>query len=109
MSPVVHCVFCKIRADVSADALNTVMDALMALRTEIPGILSARHGVNIDLEKKSQGYTHGFLMQFSDRDALKAYHTHPAHKRAGSSLVEICEDGAEGIMVFDVELPPHSL
>jgi hypothetical protein len=84
--------------------LESVMSELMALQGKVAGITSAQHGPNIDLELKSEGFTHGFTMAFDSREALETYHTHPAHQAAGARLVAICENGGEGIMVFDLDI-----
>lgn len=98
-----HCVFCKIDAGVPASRLAAVMADLMALQDQIAGITRAQHGPNLDLELMSQGFTHGFTMDFESRAALLAYHDHPAHRAAGGQLVDICEGGVQGIMVFDLD------
>lgn len=101
---ILHTVFCAIKSDVSADDLDAVKSQLAALSICCDGFLSFEFGPNIDLERKSQGYSHGFLVRFEDRKALKQYAVHPDHQAAGAALVALCEGGADGILVFDLEV-----
>ena len=57
----------------------------------------------LDLEKKSQGFNHGFVMRFESRAALEAYATHPAHLAASRELLAICDGGAAGVVVYDLQ------
>ena len=101
---IVHAVFCAIRPEISADAIARVLRALDALKEQCAGLVSLESGLNIDLEQKSQGYSHGFLMRFETRDALEAYAVHRAHIAVAGELVALCVGGAEGIMVFDLDI-----
>jgi len=101
---VLHAVFFKVRAAVSEHETRRVLAALAALQGKIDGLIAVDTGPNIDLESKSPGYSHGFVMRFETRAALEAYATHPAHLAAATALVAICEGGAEGITVFDLAL-----
>lgn len=100
---VVHAVFCAIRDDVPEAEIARVFAGLEALVGVVEGLTSYEGGPNIDLEKKSQRFTHGFVMRFESREAVAAYATHPAHVAAGGALKAICEGGADGIMVFDLD------
>jgi hypothetical protein len=101
---ILHTVFCAIKPDVSADDLDAVKLQLAALSTCCEGFLSFDFGPNIDLERKSQGYSHGFLVRFTDRNALEQYAVHPDHQTAGAALIALCEGGADGILVFDLDV-----
>jgi hypothetical protein len=101
---VLHAVFCAIKLDVSVSDLSDVKAQLTALSTCCDGILSFEFGPNIDLEHKSQGYSHGFFVRFADRGALERYAVHPDHQAAGAALVALCEGGADGILVFDLDV-----
>lgn len=101
---ILHSVYCAIRDDVSPRALAEVMAQLAALKDVCAGLLSFEAGPNIDLEQKSQDYTHGFVMRFESQEALEAYARHPAHIEAGTNLVMLCAGGGDGIMVFDLEI-----
>ena len=83
--------------------MTRVFAALGALRGRVPGLVSFEAGPNLDLEKKSQGFSHGFVMRFESRAALEAYATHPAHLAASRELLAICDGGAAGVMVYDLQ------
>lgn len=51
---------------------------IRALQGQIPGLLNTWVGENIS--PGSQGYELGGVMQFSDREALDAYSSDPAHQ-----------------------------
>jgi hypothetical protein len=59
------------------------------LQGHIPGLLNTWVGPNIS--PRSQGYELGGVMQFSDRAALDAYSTHPAHQKALAFLLPLIE------------------
>ncbi|MBU2866478.1 Dabb family protein [Pacificibacter marinus] len=99
---IIHSVYCAIQAKTSEEERDAVFAQLSALVPVCDGLLSFQVGPNIDLEHKSQKFTHGFVMTFEDQAALEAYAVHPAHKAAGGALVAICDGGGEGIMVFDL-------
>jgi hypothetical protein len=98
-----HCVFCAIRPDAPPGGLAAVMADLAALQGEVDGFLDFCHGPNRDFEAKSPGHGYGFVIAFRDRAAHLAYDAHPRHKDAGARLVALCDDGAQGIVVYDLE------
>jgi len=98
-----HCVYCAIPASVDPVEQDSVFQALAAIMSLVDGFESFACGPNRDYENKSAGYTWGFAATFRDRAALAAYDAHPAHKAAGGRLVDLCDGGGDGIMVFDLE------
>jgi len=62
---------------------------IRGLQGQIPGLLNTWVGTNIS--PRSQGYELGGVMQFSDRAALEAYSTHPAHQRVLAFLQPLIE------------------
>jgi hypothetical protein len=99
-----HCVFFSPRADVPDAQIDEVMHRLESLKSQVDGMLGFRSGPNRDYENKSSRYAHGFVCTFSDRNAHLNYERHPVHAAAGRDLVALCEDGYEGIVVFDLEV-----
>ena len=59
------------------------------LQGQVPGLLNTWVGTNIS--PRSQGYELGGVMQFSDRAALDAYTTHPAHQEVLAFLRPLIE------------------
>jgi Stress responsive A/B Barrel Domain len=98
-----HCVFCEIRPDAAAEALDSVFERLGSLLAVVDGMTDFRSGPNRDFENKSGRYNFGFICTFRDREAHLAYERHPVHAAAGGDLVGLCAGGYDGIMVYDLE------
>lgn len=99
-----HCVFLSFEAHHSAEARADVLSSLEAIKSALPGMLGYTFGPNRDYEQKSQGFSDGFIVTFKDRAALADYAAHPLHQAFGAKLVSMCNGGADGIMVFDLEV-----
>lgn len=99
-----HAVYCRLRADVSEAEVADVMQALSDLRDVIDGMTGFEWGPNRDFEGKSAGFDVGFVCTFEDAAAHARYLPHPDHKAAGARLLALCDGGADGIMVFDLEV-----
>ena len=99
-----HCVFVNFRKDISVDARLEAFQQLACLQEKITGMESFQFGPNLDFEKKSQDYSDGFIVTFTNPQALEEYAKHPDHVRAGGHLVSLCEGGRDGIMVFDLDV-----
>ncbi len=100
---ILHCVFCHLRDDVSDTELSGILTELASFSASLDGVLSFEFGPNRDFENKSADFRYGFVIRFTDADALATYADHPTHKALGSRLRDLCEGGAEGIVVFDLE------
>lgn len=98
-----HIVMLELAADAQADELAAVMDGLAALSSDIPGWIGFAHGPNRDFEGKSARYPYGFTCDFTDADALHRYAGDARHQALGARLVGLCEGGAAGIMVIDLD------
>jgi hypothetical protein len=99
-----HCVFCQIRPENPAARVEDILSRLASLLGLVEGMEDFRAGPNRDYEGKSAAYGMGFICRFRDREALRAYDLHPAHRAAGADLVAVCQGGADGITVFDLEI-----
>ena len=81
-----HVVVFRFKPDASPAKIRQVTDAFAALKNQIPGILAFEHGVNDSPEKLDQGFTHVYLLTFTNAAARDAYLPHPAHKAFGALL-----------------------
>lgn len=99
-----HCVFLNFRDDITEDDKQKHYAQLAALKDIIPGQVADHYGPSASPESMERGFTDGFIMDFSDADARNAYLVHPEHKKAGAALAGACKDGANGILVFDLEI-----
>ena len=70
----------------------------------LDGVLSFEAGPNRDFEGKSPNYSDGFVICFTIRGALTRYAEHPEHLALGAKLCTICEGGADGIILFDLDV-----
>ena len=76
-----HVVIFKFKESSSKKSVDSVVNAFIALKDKIAVIKSFEWGVNVSPEHFDQGFTHCFVVTFSnteDRDNI--YQKHPAHK-----------------------------
>lgn len=74
---------------VTAEQRAESIKIIRAMQGEIPGLLSVWVGENFS--PRSQGYALGGVMQFTDRAALEAYNSHPAHQKVLAFLRPLIE------------------
>ncbi len=98
-----HCVMLHLRDDADLSELQTVFDALGALVDRLEGCSDFVAGPNRDYEGKSADYAFGFTLDADTETALAAYAAHPEHQALGARLVAQCQNGARGIVVYDIE------
>ncbi|SFS20425.1 Dabb family protein [Yoonia litorea] len=98
-----HIVMLDLPADHDSAELANVMAGLGALMHEIDGFLAFAHGPNRDFEGKSPDCAYAFVCTFADAAAVSAYHRDPTHQALGARLVALCQGGADGITVVDME------
>ncbi|WP_299300936.1 Dabb family protein [uncultured Litoreibacter sp.] len=101
---ILHSVYLRLPQGTDRTELETVMTGLKQLCKDMVGCTGFQHGPNRDFEGKSHGYPYGFIAQFRDRDALATYAENPEHKALGGRLVSLCDGGADGIVVYDIEV-----
>ena len=87
--PVRHVVVFKYKATATPDQIRQVTQAFAALQQSIPGITAFEHGVNNSPENKNLGYTHVYLMTFTDAAARDTYLPHPEHRKFGQLLGQL--------------------
>lgn len=81
-----HVVVFKYKSTATADQIEQVTTAFKALKGKIPGIVSFEYGINNSPEKLNKGFTHVYLLTFTDAAARDAYLPHPEHKKFGELL-----------------------
>ncbi|MGL1920999.1 MAG: Dabb family protein [Hyphomicrobiales bacterium] len=103
MAKIKHCVYLQMKpAYGQADWLE-VFQKLADLQPIMPGFLSIEFGKNLDCENKSECNV-GFIIDFTDIQALENYANHPEHQKIGAQLVEMTVGGADAIMVYDLSI-----
>ena len=101
---ILHSVYCNIRDDVSGTEVTRIFAKLAALCGEIDGVIAFEYGPNRDFEKKSEAYSDGFVIRFESQHALEDYVKHPIHVQLGRQLCDLCVGGADGLIVFDLDV-----
>jgi hypothetical protein len=81
-----------------------ISEALQALQSKIPGVVSISIGENSSPEGLQRGNTHGFSVDFVDAAARDAYLPHPEHQKVGAMIVAAAEGGVDGVTVVDWEV-----
>jgi hypothetical protein len=85
-TPVKHVVVFKYKPTATAAQIEEVTTAFKALKDKIPGIVSFEYGTNNSPENLNKGFTHVYLLTFTDASARDAYLPHPEHKKFGELL-----------------------
>ena len=102
-SQVRHVVVFKYKADATPEQIQRITTAFAALQDQIPGVVSFEHGVNHSPEGLNKGFTHVYLLTFTDAKARDAYLPHPRHQEFGKLLQSsgILDD----VFVVDYDVP----
>ena len=77
----------------------------MTLCDALPNVLSIGTGPNVSPEGLGQGFDDGFVIDFVDEAARDAYLRDETHRAIGEDLIALLEGGAEGLVVFDLDMP----
>lgn len=101
---ILHCVYLQLSEGYDHIELASVMSGLSDLCDDLSGCQGLKHGANVDLENKSPSFPYGFVATFDTTKALAAYALHPTHKALGARLCALCDGGAAGIIVYDLEV-----
>ena len=81
-----HVVVFKYKPTATPGQIEQVTTAFNALKEKIPGIVSFEYGTNNSPEKLNKGFTHVYLLTFTDAAARDAYLPHAEHKKFGELL-----------------------
>jgi hypothetical protein len=100
MSKVKHIALLKFKEGTSQEQMDKVFEQLMDLSETISGIEDYVSGDNNSPEGLNQGFTHGFVMTFSDAAARDVYLKHPEHDRLKVEVMPL----VEAVLIFDFEV-----
>ena len=100
MSKVKHIGLIKFKAETSEEQTNSLFDQMLDLTENVDGIVDYVSGPNTSTEGLNQGFTHGFIMTFTDAAARDAYLTHAEHQQFKDKAMPLIES----IAVFDFEV-----
>ncbi|MEP6662939.1 MAG: Dabb family protein [Verrucomicrobiota bacterium] len=100
MAKVKHIGLLKFKPETSEEQINDLFDQLLDLTETIEGIEDYVSGPNTSPENLAQGFTHGFIMTFTDAAARDTYLPHPEHEKFKTNAVPL----VESIAVLDFEV-----
>jgi hypothetical protein len=100
MAKIKHVAFLKFKEGTSQEEIDRIFSELMDISENIPGIEDYVSGSNNSPEALSDGFTHAFVMTFSDGTARDAYLPHPEHERFKLNALPHIEK----ILVLDFEV-----
>ena len=100
MAKIKHIALLKFKEGTSAEQIGQLFDELLDMTETIPGIEDYVAGENCSTEGLNQGYTHSFVMTFTDAAARDAYLPHPEHER----VKQVVLPHVESALVFDFEV-----
>ena len=92
-----HVVLFKFKPEVTKPQVQEVVRAFAALPQRIEAIVGFEHGVDVSVENKQKGFTHGFVVTFRDEKGRDIYLPHPAHQE----FVKLVGPRVADVLVFD--------
>ena len=100
MSKVKHIGLVKFKEGTSEEQINDLFSQLLDLSESVAGIEDYVSGPNTSPEGLNEGFTHGFVMTFTDAAARDAYLPHPDHERAKQTFLPLIDK----IVILDFEV-----
>jgi hypothetical protein len=89
----VHAFMFQWKVGIADRQRNDAMRQIQSLAGKIPGLVELTCGENVS--PRSQGFTHGGVMKFSDKNSLDAYDKHPEHQKVLALLKPMLSLAAE--------------
>lgn len=100
---ITHYVLFKVKESVSEEAIGNAFNMLFKIEKQMPGIIRIIGSRCRFHEGKGEGhFTHGFSIDFKDDDSYKDFFENPITEPAKGCIVNITEDGMDGIFGFDM-------
>ena len=97
-----HIVLLRFKPDVTEAHVAELFAELHRIDGKVLGLLAITSGKSESPEQMERGYMHGFIVDFTDWDALQAYQDHPEHQLLGARLTQASIGGKDGILCFDL-------
>lgn len=101
-----HIVLIRFRKDLTEDTIAALLAPIGPLSRRMGFV--AVWGRSQSPEQIERGYVHGFVADFISWDALGDYQADPDHKAFGAGLVAHADGGIDGLLVFDLAIPPKA-
>ncbi len=87
-----HFVSVKFKETTTAEQIQQVLIAFQNMKKGIPEIISMEFGPDVSIEKRSKGFTHGFLLTFASETDRDTYLVHPVHKEFLALVKPLMDD-----------------
>ena len=100
MSKVKHIVLLKFKDGVSEEQVDKLFEEVLDMSEAVEGIEDYVSGVNCSAQEKNQGFSHGFIMTFTNAAARDAYLTSEPYVQHTVSAGPLVESS----VVFDFEV-----
>lgn len=92
-----HIVLFKFKKDAAKEQVDKVVKAFRDLPGKIDAIHDFEAGIDVSIENKSKGFTHGFVVTFRNEADRAIYLPHPEHQE----FVKLVGPVVEDVIVFD--------
>lgn len=100
-----HCVFIRFKPSVSQADIDRLFAEIAALKSRLKGLFAVHIGANVSPETgMDKGYSQGFIVDFDNAASRDAYLADPQHQATGAKIVAAAFGGADGILVYDLEV-----
>ncbi len=99
-----HIVLTKFKSGVADETIKEIYNDFAALAKKLPGASDFTGGRSESPEQIERGYMHGFVIDFDNWDALRAYADNEEHKALGGQLVGNAVGGIDGVLVLDLNV-----
>jgi len=103
MPQIKHAVLLKFKPTTSQPKIDEIFAALKGLGDKIPGLLDFSGGAYSSGEGLNKGFTHGFVMTFTDAASRDGYLPHPDHEVVKQMIFPELDGGLDGVVAFDWE------
>jgi hypothetical protein len=100
MAKIKHIALVKFKEGTSEEQVSQLFEHMLDLTENVPGIEDYVSGANSSPEGLNQGFTHAFVMTFSDAPARDAYLANQEHERVKAEFMP----HIDSVIVFDFEL-----
>ena len=98
-----HVVLFTFKSTSNANSVDSVVKAFNHLYGTVPQVKKMEWGLNMSPEHLDQGFTHCFVLTFSNEKDLASYQLHPAHK----AFQTILKPHMEKVFVVDYFVAPR--
>lgn len=92
-----HVVLLAFSEGTTPEQVQTIGEEFLALENQIDGIKDITGGADVSVENLQQGFTHCFIVTFSDEAARDAYVPHQAHQ----AFVAFMKPNLDKVLVVD--------